>query len=66
MILPYTYAAGRLAEEKMENTARERPHPRSIRRARSARQNFRARTITYLSSLGVLSSSKLLKEMSPT
>ena len=66
MILPYTYAAGRLAEEQMQTIARERPRPRSIRRTRSAKQILRHRAVIYLYSLGVLSSSGLLKKVSPT
>jgi hypothetical protein len=66
MIPPYTYAAGRLAEEHMQDKARERPRARSVRRGRSTRQNLKHQAVTYLHNLGVLSSRKLLKETSLT
>ena len=51
MIPPYTYAAGRLAEEHMQNAARERPRARSIRKARSTSHNLKHQAVTYLYNL---------------
>jgi len=65
MIPPYTYVAGRLAEERRKDVMREGEHARLMRRARPVRRRAANRFIVSVGDLLVSTGEQLRRRHAP-